>query len=398
MERMNTAGQRGADATALAALRLHNYLVRTHLKGGLLRGPDPGIRLNYRIGRFVKSYLDSFNWSDDLVYMQGQGYWMLANWRLYEMTGNEMYRSLASQAARRTIARQESGGWWAYPNPEWRGRVATAEGTWAALGLVQSYRYTGTEPFLRSALAWHDFVTREIGFQQVDGTLAVNYFAREGGARIPNNTAFYLRFLATLAAATGDHSYLEPAEALVAFLERAQLPSGELPYALPGTSPGRVMTHFQCFQYNAFICLDLASYASDTGDHRARSVAARILPFLMKGVSPRGEATYACDDDKRHVLYHAAALGAALGLGDELQVGPVIQAGKLAMAHVLDSQLPSGGFHYSRNDYGLLRDNRSYPRYLAMILLHLLQTQGEAGSVRTKGGETWRSQSLSNSW
>jgi hypothetical protein len=41
--------------------------------------------------------------------------------------------------------------------------------------------------------------------------------------------------------------------------------------------------------------------------------------------------------------------------------------------HVLSYQRADGGFQFhSRANYGLLTDRRSYPRYLAMILNHLL--------------------------
>src|SRR5580693_4588109 len=38
-----------------AAERLHAQLVDRHVAGGLLRGPDPGVRMNLRVWRFVKS-------------------------------------------------------------------------------------------------------------------------------------------------------------------------------------------------------------------------------------------------------------------------------------------------------------------------------------------------------
>jgi hypothetical protein len=40
----------------------------------------------------------------------------------------------------------------------------------------------------------------------------------------------------------------------------------------------------------------------------------------------------------------------------------------------LSQQRQDGGFaFYSRHNYGFLRDTRSYPRYLSMILNHLLR-------------------------
>src|SRR5438874_8832537 len=61
-----------------AAVKLHGYLVANHWSGDRLIGPDPGIRLNYRIGRFIKGYLHRLAWKDDVYFLQAQGYWLLA--------------------------------------------------------------------------------------------------------------------------------------------------------------------------------------------------------------------------------------------------------------------------------------------------------------------------------
>src|SRR5690348_8182046 len=65
-----------------AACKLNRHLLREHWSGQLLVGPDPGIRINYRFGRFAKSYLRKIPWRDHMVYMQAQGYWILAQWLL----------------------------------------------------------------------------------------------------------------------------------------------------------------------------------------------------------------------------------------------------------------------------------------------------------------------------
>ncbi|MDP8923314.1 MAG: hypothetical protein M3O34_10625, partial [Chloroflexota bacterium] len=104
-----------------AAERLHRYLVAKHWTGSGLVGPDPGIRFNYRIGRFVKSGLRGVAWGDDLYYLQGQGYWTLANWQLFGRSGDEAYRDLAVGCSLGMLAEQRADGAWDYPNPEWRG-------------------------------------------------------------------------------------------------------------------------------------------------------------------------------------------------------------------------------------------------------------------------------------
>lgn len=67
--------------------RLFRYLVARHWNGRLLTGPDPGVRFNARIGRFAKSYLRFYPWSDDLAYMQAQGYWIEDCLEMHELFG-----------------------------------------------------------------------------------------------------------------------------------------------------------------------------------------------------------------------------------------------------------------------------------------------------------------------
>src|SRR6266545_7817980 len=121
-----------------AAVGLHDYLARRHVREGALLGPDSGVRFNYRAGRFLKSYLRFVRWHDDYYYLQAQGYWILANWRLFDLTGDSRYRDHAVGASRQVVARQGTDGSWTYPNPAWQGRIAPAEGTWGCLGLVET--------------------------------------------------------------------------------------------------------------------------------------------------------------------------------------------------------------------------------------------------------------------
>jgi len=368
-----------APERAAAAARLHAYLVARHWRPPNLVGPDPGVRWNYRIGRFVKSAMPRWPWRDDLVYLQGQGYWVLANGGLAQVAAGagagvdaDACRELARVAADGILARQDTDGSWPYPNPEWRGRVATAEGTWACLGLLDAFRRTGDARYLAGAERWDAYVRADVGYQRRGDTLAVNYFGGRQGPRIPNNSAFYLRFLAELAAATGDDGHLRPAAGMVAFLAQEQRPSGEFPYAVEGAEPGRLRDHFQCYQYNAFMTLDLVRYGRLVGDDRALGLARAALGFLAGGMRDDGGAAYACDERYRTVIYHSAVLGAAFRAGAALGMAEGDELARRAFAHVLARQRPDGGFPHSFGDYRLLADRRAYPRYLAMILFHLL--------------------------
>jgi hypothetical protein len=261
-----------------AAERLHAFLLRRYWDGSGLVGPDMGIRLNYRVGRFVKSALRALPWKDDLYYLQAQAYWESANWSLYEATGERRYRDLALACAERMLAGQREDGGWDYPNPEWRSRTATTEGTWGAIGLLEAYRVTGDARFLLGARRWWHYLERETGFQAVLGGEAVNYFAGRVGAVVPNCSSLVLHFLAELVA-SGEPDAGERCAAIVTFLRAAQRPNGELPYSV--TSPAREarLVHYQCFQYNAFEHLDLVRYHRLSGDGRVLPVVAGVLRF-----------------------------------------------------------------------------------------------------------------------
>lgn len=356
-----------------AAVKLHAHLERHHWRDGRLVGPDVGVRFNSRIWRFPKSALRRFRWGDDMVYQQAQGYWILANLRLAALLGGpeaERLVALAGATARTMLASQHTDGSWPYPNREWRGRVATAEGTWSALGLLALYRHTHDESLLDGALRWHAYVHARIGFQEEGGTAAVNYFADRPGARVPNNTAFYLRFLAELEAAGGP---ADPRQAALArFMSSVQLPSGEFPYEAPGPHAKGAALHFQCFQYNAFISMDLLRYASLTGDATMADAALRTVGFLRSGLRQSGAASYSCTDAHRLVTYHSAALAAAFVAAAQAGLPGAGELARRAYRYVCSKQRQDGSFAFSSGDYRVLSDGRSYPRPQAMILYHLL--------------------------
>ena len=355
-----------------AALRLHAHLSAEHLERGALAGPDSGVRVNYRVGRFVKSYLPFLPWHDAYYYLQAQGYWILGNWRLADATGDDRFGSAAVRSADEVLSRQGADGAWPYPNREWAGRVATAEGTWAAIGLVETYRRTEERRFLDGALAWHAYLEREIGFAAAPGGQAVNYFAESDGLAVPNNSAFVLRFLAELGA-VGVEVDRARCTAMLGFLSSVQASSGELPYAVPNTgSDEERRDHFQCFQYNAFQCLDLLAYHARTGDDRALSLADGLASFIRAGLAADGHVAFDCQRRRHTVVYHAAAVAAALAAARRSLPGHEDAPAEHSYAWVLSKQRVDGGFPFSERDHGVLSDRRCYPRYLAYILVHLL--------------------------
>ncbi len=360
------------DSKMRAALRLHDYLVASHWNGHALTGPDVGIRFNSRIGRFIKSYLPRVNWKDNYYYVQAQGYWILANWQVYSSMRENRYRDIALRCSEFLLGRQQEDGAWLYPNPEWRGRIATAEGTWGSLGLLETYRQTRDRKFLTSVEKWYRFVVREIGFQKVGQELAVNYFCGKKGPRVPNNSAILVRFLAEVAEASGDDSYLPRCTGLFKFLRAVQEVAGEFPYTVRGVEGGKVWPHFQCFQYNAFLCLDLMRYFDLTGDDAVRPLIRRLLGFLREGQAQNGRSYFECGDRHRDVTYHTAVLAQAFARASQFEVPGYHALADRAYDYLLGLQRPDGGFDFSRGDYYFFKDRRSYPRNLAMILYHLL--------------------------
>lgn len=373
-----------------AALKLHQYIVNEHWNGQALVGPDPGIRFNARIGRFVKSYLPFLPWSDNLTYLQAQGYWILNNWLMADLLDDEQYRNLAWASSEYVLAAQHPEGYWDYPNPEWKGRIATVEGCFAALGLLESYDRVQYEPFLIGVKKWYQFLIDGIGFreQDDDGLLAINYFAHNSGrgGGVPNNTTLVLWNLAKLAKVTNDDRFLITCGPMVAWLNHVQLQSGELPYAV-GNIKSKDRIHFLCYQYNAFEFMDLVYYYRITGDQAIWSVLKHLASYLSTGLTEEGVACYDCLHKTPEVTYYTSAIAQALSQATLLGIGDFRSLADQAFKQILSRQKTNGGFtFYSRANYGFLSDGRSYPRYLSMILNHLLreyQTQITAGATNS---------------
>ena len=361
-----------AHALLDATSRLYSYLLREHWNGRALVGPDSGVRFNARVGRFIKSYLSFLPWSDSYAYMQAQGYWILDNWLMTDVMDREQCRDLALACSGYVLAAQNREGYWEYPNPEWKARVATVEGCFATLGLLESYCRVQHESLLVGAKKWHRFLVEQIGFQGSDGLVAINYFANVPGAMVPNNATLALLTLAKLAAATNDDQYIAPCHSMVAWLRKVQLETGELPYALEG-SGRRGHRHFLCYQYNAFEFLDLVQYHSITEDQTVWPILEGMAVFLSQGISDSGAARYDCYREKPEVSYYTTAVAAALSQATVLGLGDFRALVDRAYRRVLSLQRTDGGFEFfSRGSYGLLADRRSYPRNLSMILCHLL--------------------------
>ena len=354
-----------------SARALHSHLAAHHLHDGRLEGADQGVRWNIRVWRFVKSYLPALRPRERFFFLQGQAYWALGSWTLADLTGEPAYAGAARAASRVILETQRPDGAWAYPLPERRHLVATVEGDFAAIALLESHRRDGDAVALAAAVRWYDYLEREIGYQAHPAGLCVNYFQKPRGM-VPNNTCEWIWVLGRLASATGQSRFLEKIPAMLAFLEAVMLPTGELPYELGGPHEPRTRVHYLCYQYNAFQCMKLAWFAEEHGDARARALAVRLAGYLAGGVTASGAARASCASERPEVVYYADAVAMALHTVTRLGWADHSAAADRAFRFVLSRQRPDGGFaHFSRGDYGLLSDRNEYPRYLAMTMCHL---------------------------
>jgi len=356
-----------------SAERLHFYLYRTYYTGGILHGPDPGVRFNLRAWRFLKSAFYFVPWGDDYIFTQTQGYWVLGNWLLYDATGDPRYRDIAISSSEATLALQTDEGYWKYPLPERRHLVATLEGIWGGVALLATHHRESRTDLLQGAVRAYDFMVNRIGFQDHTIGKVINYFDKPRG-KVTNNSVIAAWYFLRLWEATREERYLQHVGALLDFVTSAQLSTGELPYII-GSQYEKSRPHYLCYQYNAFQFLHLAWSNSLRPGPWAELLLPRLVRFLATGVHSTGACGKDCDHARSggpEVDYYTAAMGAALHEGLRLRLGVRPELVDACYNRVLAHQRPEGGFNHSYRDYGILSDVRSYPRYLAMTLFHLL--------------------------
>ena len=349
-----------------AALALHNFLFKKHWTGEAMKGPMPIGKINWRITRFIKGYLSWLPWPDQYIYMQGQGYWIKDNLRLFELTGENHYKEVACKSAEYAIKTQHPEGYWKYPPLyERRNFIGTVEGVWVSLGLIDAYQQVGDPAYLEAVLKWYDYQVNVIGFEEYKDGLCVNYYEHSTHL-VPNVTTMLLWLVAEIYKSTNDDRFLEYSDGMIRFLEYSQLDSGELQYVLPSRP------HFQCYQYNSFQFLDLAFYYDIVPDERLHQLVSKLAAFLATGLTDRNTCCYDCFKDTPEVNYWVSALGTALLKAHQLGLADYLDLSNRAFQGVLEYQNKNGSFGFSRKNYQILSDHRSYPQQLAMILNHLL--------------------------
>jgi uncharacterized protein YyaL (SSP411 family) len=349
-----------------AAIKLYQYLHNRHWQRNAIIGPDPIGRINWRVTRFVKSYLNWLPRNDTYIYLQGQGYWIRANLSLYELTGDSHHLYLVARSSEFIMKKQLANGAWEHPPiPGRKGFISTVESVWACLGLLYAYKKIGNSEYMDAVLSGYDALVNVIGFRVYKDSLAVNYYAHSKSL-VPNVTTMSLWLIAAIFEVTQDDKFLNNADRLIRFIEHSQMDDGELEYALDSRP------HFQCYQYNSFQFLDLAYYFEITGDVRILRILDKLATFLVRGVSHSGRCVYDCFRELPEVYYWTSALASALLKANELGIGNYRNSSERAYQYLLSHQRSDGGFDFSSRNYHFLHDVRSYPRYLAMILDHLL--------------------------
>jgi len=357
----------------ISAIRLHNYILKNFWNGYAIVGPDPGLWLESRFFRFIKSYFPSVNWSDDHCFLQAQGYWIKSNWDLFEITGDFNYKKVAIACSKHIIDKQKNDGSWEYPLREWKKYVSTVEGTWGSLGLLETFRQTKELTYLKGALKWYDFLINRIGFQTYKGSLAINYFDTPK-SRVPNNTTLVLSFLAELYGITKDPKFLKFNDKMIKFIQLCQNSNGELRYSVE-------REHYLCYQYNAYEFLDLSRYYEIIEDERIRIILKGVAKFLSTGVTEIGSVKYDCFQTFPEVIYYSAAVGAALIRAASMGFKGCEKHIKRVYNFLFERQKSDGSFiscahamPYVRKpiSHGFFTDNRSCPRQLSYILQHLL--------------------------
>jgi hypothetical protein len=168
-----------------------------------------------------------------------------------------------------------------------------------------------------------------------------------------------------------DHSsyLLKYGPPLIAWLRTVMLANGEFPYSVGDSG----IPHFLCYQYNAFEFLDLLECYQVFPSETLVEMLRRSAAYLVTGIGPDGVPKYDCTHDHPEVLYYGAAIATALRLASKAGFGAYDEAAERAMRWVISHAAPEAVFHFfSRKNYFVLSDRRSYPRNLAMILYHCL--------------------------
>jgi hypothetical protein len=363
-----------------SSLKLYNFLLNSYWDGSSISGPDPGLMLNLRLTRFVKSYFPALNYkNNNHVFQQIQGYWIKNNWALYRLTNDLRYKELALKCSDFVVASQQNDGSWKYPLTEWKSRVSTVEGTWASLGLLETYSFTKNPVYLKSALNWRNFLVTKTGFQRYKDSMTINYFNIRTSRKVPNNTTLALFFFAELFNVTQDTSLLKYNDALIHFIELCQQPGGELVYEVD-------KTHYLCYHYNSFEFLDLYYANQILKSKRIDAILSKLSKYIASGVLNNGAVKYDCSQAYPEEIMFSAIAGAALIKASKSNYGNFKNHIDSIFRYLEKNQKSNGSFILTMHDMpyikkplglGIFSDKTLYPGPMCFILSSLLTKDSE---------------------
>ena len=347
--------------------RLTTYLERRYLEHGALSGPDPSGRINLRLGRFLPVP------QRPKVFLQSVGYWA----RLNNLRGASDHVRASGDFL---LERQRADG--AFPYTDGSGRVATFDGTWAAIGLLEAYWATRKAQYAEGSARWLEYLLRNAIRPHGRGQY-VQYWS-ELDLVVPNVSAELLWLASEQAKVERSAALEELMPGLLRFLGDAQIGSGELPYRLANSIAPR-RQHYLCYQYNAFQFLAIARYAENTADAQSEPLLAGLEEFLVHGQAPSGGCRTSCHAAYPEVDYYTAALALALRRAERFAGARPRLVADALVSRLLTRQHRDGRFGYSSGDYGIgwLRDGHGYPRPLAIIAY----TLGVLGALDTGRAE-----------
>lgn len=349
-----------------AALKLYCHLFSQYWTDGLLVGPDPIGKINWRVTRFIKGYLPWLPWADCFAYMQTQGYWIQSNVQLFALTQDSVYLDRVEECADTVIRKQNPDGTWMHPPLQERQNfVSAVESVWAGLSLATAYKKLQKNAYLEALIKTYDGLVNKIGLRTLKDSLAVNYYAH-ANSLVPNVTTMFLWLVAELHILTSETRFLKHTNQMIRFLAYSQLPTGELQYSYAERP------HFQCYQYNSFQFLDLLNYYRLTKDEQVYHILTKMAHFLASGLTKRGSCRYDCFKENPETNYWTAALAAALFEVHRLEIDSYQNLSEQAYQRLLTQQNSNGSFYFSDKNYRFFADRRSYPRQQAMILMFLL--------------------------
>ncbi|MDC0527071.1 hypothetical protein OAO35_03900, partial [Euryarchaeota archaeon] len=303
-----------------------------------------------------------------------QGYWIINNWKFFELTSRIEYARKSLETSKKLASKQSVEGCWkiTHGNKKWRGVVSTVDNTFAALGLLETYKVTKSEEFLKSAEAWANYLIQNVGFHKYDYGYSIKYFSGKPSPAVPNNNTLVLWFLAELSNVTRNIEYIRFNERIIDFLEKVQKETGELPYSVESSEVvGK--EHYICFQYNAFELIDLLNFYRISPVKKLDRIIIRLSKFLLQAFDEKGASKFDCSHSFPNIFYYTSKVISALLLSKKFGFIDNVPFINNSLNLLLSNQNIDGSFPYSTNEYMFFKDKRFYPKESNFILSALLE-------------------------